>query len=368
MVLRILFCGGGTAGHVTPALAIAESILEKRPDAEIMFVGREGGEENKMIERRAFALKTINIHGFTRKFNFDNVRNLLTVAEALKKSKAIIKDFSPDVVVGTGGYVSWPVVKSAQKLNIPTVIHESNACPGLVTKLLARKCQRVLLNLRGTEKEFRKQGNLKIVGNPVREEFLSLSKSEARRRLGISNKEFLIVSFGGSGGARIMNDSAIALMRSHSANNKNIRHIHGCGNKYQKELKNEFSEFFRGKNGCIIKAYIDDMPTVIRAADVVISRCGAMTLAELSAVGVASILVPSPNVTNNHQYKNAKHISDSGAAILIEEENLSERALLDAVRRLENDIQYRRALCDGIRGFYVEGSAEFIRDEIFSLI
>ncbi len=366
--MRILFCGGGTAGHVTPALAIAEAILEKHPRAEIMFVGRAGGEENKMIERRAFPLKTVRINGFTRSLNLDNIKNLFTVARALKKSKTIIKEFSPDVVVGTGGYVTWPVVRAAQGLRIPTVIHEANACPGLVTKLLMPKCERVLLNLQGSEKEFRKQENIRIVGNPVREEFLSLSKSEARRRLGISNKEFLIVSFGGSGGARKMNSSAIALMRSHSANNKSVRHIHGCGNKYQAELKKEFPEFFKGMNGCIIRPYIDDMPTVLRAADAVISRCGAMTLAELSAVGAASILVPSPNVTNNHQYKNAKHISDNGAAIMIEEKDLSERALLDAVRRLENDIQYRRTLCDGIRSFYVEGAAERIRDEIFSLI
>ena len=366
--MRILFCGGGTAGHITPALAIAEAILGKCPDAEIVFVGREGGEENTMIERRGFMLRTVKIHGFTRDINLDNLKNLFTVAAALKKSKEIIKDFSPDAVVGTGGYVTWPVIKTAQRLNITTVIHEANACPGLVTKLLAPKCDRVLLNLRGTEKEFRKQKNIKIVGNPVREEFLSLTRAEARRRLGISGKEFLIVSFGGSGGARIMNDSAISLMRSHSANNKNVRHIHGCGNKYQKELKKEFPELFIGKNGCVIKPYIDDMPTVIRAADVVISRCGAMTLAELSAVGVASILIPSPNVTNNHPYKNAKHISNSGAAIMIEEKDLSERVLLDAVRKLENDINYRRALCEGIRKFHIEGSAERIGEEIISLI
>ncbi len=366
--MRILFCGGGTAGHITPALAIAESILEKRSDADIMFIGRECGDENRMIERRGFPLKTLSIRGFKRNISIENFQNILAVIEALKKSKKIIREFSPDVVVGTGGYVTWPVIKSAQKLNIPTVIHESNAAPGLVTKLLAPKCDRLLLNLPGTEKEFKKKKNVKIVGNPVRDEFLTLSKADARKRLGISGKEFLIVSFGGSGGARTMNDAAIALMRSHSANNRSIRHIHGCGNKYEKELKRDFPEFFRGKNGCIIKPYIDDMPTVIRAADAVISRCGAMTIAELSAVGVAAILIPSPNVTNNHQYKNAKLISDSGAAIMIEEKDLSERALLDAVTKLENDIHLRRSMCDGIRKFYVEGSEKFIRDEIFSLI
>lgn len=366
--MRILFCGGGTAGHITPALAIAESILEKQPDAEILFVGREGGDENKMIEKYGFEIKTVNIHGFTRSISLDNVKNLFYVASALKKSRAIIKEFSPDVVVGTGGYVTWPVVRGASLLKIPTVIHESNACPGLVTKLLAPKCDRVLLNLIGTEKEFRKRKNIRIVGNPVRDEFLSLTKAEARRRLGVSSKEFLISSFGGSGGARTINDAVIALMKSHSANNKGIRHIHGCGNKYHEELKKEFPEFFKGKCGCIIKPYIDDMPTVIRASDAVISRCGAMTLSELSAVGAASILIPSPNVTNNHQYKNAKLMADSGAAIMIEEKELTERTLLDAVRKIENDVHLRNKLCEKIHKFYVADSATLIRDEIFSLL
>lgn len=366
--MKILFCGGGTAGHVTPAVAIAESILEMHSDAQILFVGRENGNENRIIEKRGFPLKTIKIHGFSRSLSFENLKNLFTAMEALKKSKAIIKQFAPDAVVGTGGYVTWPVVKSAQVMNIPTVIHESNACPGLVTKLLAPKCDKVLLNLKGAEAEFKNRKNIKTVGNPVRREFLTLSRKAARKKLGISENEFLIVSFGGSGGSEKLNEAVIALMRSHSSKMKNIRHIHGCGNKYEKDLKHSFPELFREKGGCIIKPYIDDMPTLIKAADTVISRCGAMTLAELSAAGIASILIPSPNVTNNHQYKNAKHIADSGAAILIEEKDLSERSLLDAVRKLENDMCKRREMSEKIKSFYVADSERLIAEEILSLI
>ena len=366
--MKILFCGGGTAGHIAPAVAIADYILQKHYDADVLFIGRENGNENRMIENRGFALKTINLRGFDRSISFDNFKNLFAVIESMKKSKAIIKDFSPDVVVGTGGYITWPVIKAAQKMSIPTVIHESNASPGLVTKLLAPKCDKLLLNLKGAENEFKKLKNVKIVGNPVRKEFLTLSRKAARKKLGVSEKEFLIVSFGGSGGSKILNQSVIALMNSHCLKNKNIRHVHGCGNKYENELRKSFPELFRGKDGCIIKPYIDDIPTLISGADAVISRCGAMTLAELSAVGVPSILIPSPNVTNNHQYKNAKHIADSGAAILIEEMNLSERTLLDAIRKLENDNQLRAEMSQKIKMFYVENSEAIIAEEILSLI
>lgn len=366
--MNILFCGGGTAGHITPALAIAEEIKERHPKADIMFVGREKGEENRMIEKNGYALATVNIGGFKRSFSIDNVKNVFTAIEALRKSKKIIKEFSPDVVVGTGGYVCWPVIKAAEKLKIPTVIHESNACPGLVTKLLAPKCDRVLLNFPGAEKELRRCKNVKIVGNPIRREFLTLTKSAARKKLGISQKAFLIVSFGGSGGSKKMNDTVISLMKSHSAKNKHIIHVHGCGNKYQAELKKDYPEFFKGEDGCIITPYIDDMPTLIKAADTVISRCGAMTIAELSAVGVASILIPSPNVTNNHQFKNAKLISERKAAIMIEEKDLCERALLDAIRLIENNVLLRKNMCEKIREFYVENSEKIIADEIFSLI
>ena len=366
--MNILFCGGGTAGHVTPALAIADEIKERHPNAAIMFVGRENGDENRMIEKSGYTLETVNVSGIKRSLSIDNVKNIFTAIEAIGKSKKIIQNFSPDAVVGTGGYVCWPVIKAAAKMKIPTVIHESNACPGLVTKLLAPKCDKVLLNFSVAKNELKRCKNVKTVGNPIRREFLTLTKSAARKKLGISQKSFLIVSFGGSGGSMKINDAVISLMSSHSAKNKHIIHVHGCGNKYHTELKKDYPQFFKGKDGCIITPYIDDMPTLIRAADAVISRCGAMTISELSAFGVASILIPSPNVTNNHQLKNAKLISERKAAIMIEEKDLSERTLLDAVRLIENNATLREGMCRRIRAFFVEDSEKIIADEILSII
>lgn len=366
--MNLIFCGGGTAGHVTPAIAIAEEILQKVPDAKILFVGREGGEENQIVKKRGFELKTIKIFGFERKLSLKNLRNVKTALSALRKARAIIKEFSPNAVIGTGGYVCWPMLKAAQSMGIPTVIHESNAAPGLTTKILAKKCDRVLLNLHGSEKEFKKQDNVRIVGNPVRKEFLTQDKIRARKKLGLSEKEFFIFSFGGSGGAKKLNDSVIELMESHSLKNKNIRHVHACGRKYYSEIKKIFPERIREKQGCVIKPYIDDMATMIKAADVVISRAGAMAITEISASGAAAILVPSPNVTNNHQYKNAKLMCDAGAAMMIEEKDLSERSLSDALKKLENDVQLCNKMRAKIKKFYICDSGEKIADEILGLI
>ncbi len=365
--MRVIFSGGGTAGHVTPAIAIAEALIEKEKNCEILFIGREGGEENKAVEDRGFPIETLRIKGFERKINFTNIKNVFVAINALNKAKSIIKDFSPDVVIGTGGYVCWPVLKSAAKLGIPTVIHESNASPGLVTKLLAPKCSRVLLNLKGSEKEFRRKDNIRIVGNPVREDFFSLNKGTARKKLGIKKNEFLICSFGGSGGAEKLNEIMIELMYSHSTKNKRLKHVHSAGKRYFDEIKKAHPELTRGYNGCLIKPYIDDMPSYILAADIVISRCGAMTLAELSAAGSVAILIPSPNVTNNHQYKNALLATENSAAVMIEEKNLNLRRILDEIKRLESDSATRKTLSENMTLLCNRNSKNDIADEIINL-
>ena len=366
--MRILICGGGTAGHVTPGVAIAEHVRSSHPTASILFVGREGGAENSLITKSGFQMKTVKIKGFERRINFKNFKALLLSAASLKKAKEIIKEFSPDVVVGTGGYVTWPIIKAAQGLKIPTVIHESNACPGLVTKLLAKRCTRVLLNLSGSEKEFKKRENIRIVGNPVREDFIAANRDTSRKRLGISKKELLIASFGGSGGAERLNETVIEVMKNHSSKNKSIKHIHSCGRRYFPEIKEKHPELISGKEGCIIKPYIEDMATLISAADVVISRCGAMTIGEICAIGTAAILIPSPNVTNNHQYKNARLICDSNAAIMIEEKHLTPSSLTSVLNELEAMPKKRKEMADKIREFYVKNSSETIVREILSLI
>lgn len=365
--MRIIFCGGGTAGHVTPAIAIAKYIEKTFKGSDILFIGRDGGMENQAITNAGFQLKTIKIKGLQRKINLSNIKNVCLAIGALKHARKIIKDFSPDVVMGTGGYVCWPVIRSAQKLKIPTAIHESNACPGIVTKLLAPKCKRVFLGISGAEKEFGSRENIIISGNPVREEFKTTDRDTARKRLGIGKGDFLISSFGGSGGSEKINEIIGKVMLEHSSKHRNIRHIHSCGNKYFEDMKKSFPTLTSQKDGCRIIPYIDDMPSVICASDIVISRCGAMTLTEICASGAAAILVPSPNVTNNHQYKNAKLICDSGAALLMEENRLTKEELIKALISLERDYKSRKTISEKIKLFHKENAEKIIADELIGL-
>ena len=365
--MRIVFCGGGTAGHISPAIAIAEELMKDK-NTEILFIGREGGGENEAVIRRGYNIKTITIEGFERRLNFDNIKRLFLAEKAIRTSRRYLKDFSADIVVGTGGYVCWPVIKAAQRLNIPTVIHESNASPGLVSRLLSRKCDLVLLNLEGAKSRFKYKDNIRVVGNPISEDFSKTTRHAARKKIGISDSKLVISSFGGSGGSKALNDVIIDIMNSHSSKNKNIIHIHSSGKKYFEEIKKLYPEYTSDKSRCVIKPYIKDMPALLAASDIIITRCGAMTLTEISAAGVPAIMIPSPNVTGNHQYENAKLFAEGGAGIIIEEKDLSERTLLDALRHLENTPKERKVMGEKMREFYKENAREIIVKEIKSQI
>ena len=358
--MRAILAGGGTTGHVTPGIAIAEAILAHEPDSEILFIGRDGGDENGIIKQRGFELKTIRISGFSRKITPKNISGAFYAATALAGSHKIIKSFAPDVVIGTGGYVCWPVLRAAQMTRIPTVLHESNAVPGLSTRMLAPKCTRVLLNFPGSENELKRVDNTAIVGNPILSSLTQGTREMARRRLGVGGSDFMILSFGGSGGAEIINKHAIALMQNYCMRVGRIRHVHATGRKYYATIKGAYPTLAKGSSGCIIYPFIEDMSTYMRAADIVICRAGAMTLSEVASAGVVPILIPSPNVTDNHQYKNGKLFVDKGAALMIEECELNDRTLIDAVRYLENNPQLRTKMREQLKGFSTENSREVI--------
>lgn len=365
--MRILFTGGGTVGHVSPAIAIAEYIRAKNKDAEILFVGREGGEENRVIEKHGFNLKTLKIQGIERKICLENVRRIKNAIKAKKAAKEILTQFKPDAVIGTGGYVSWPTVSAAIKMKIPTAMHESNAIAGFATKLLSKKCTRVFLGFNGSEKEFKKKDNLTVSGNPVSDKFIYTDRREARKSLGIRDNEILISSFGGSGGSSRINNAVMNLMKKNCKRENRIVHIHISGKKYFDELTGRYEKFLKENRNCNVEAFTDNMPELLSASDIVISRCGAMTLSEISAVGVSAILIPSPNVTNNHQFKNAELLSNSGAAIMICEEEIDQK-LEDAVLMLVKDYKRRKELAKRIKSFHKINSAEIICSEIEKMI
>ena len=343
--MKILFAGGGTAGHVTPAIAIAEIIKKKYPSAECIFAGRSGGDENGSIVNEGYKLYTLDVEGASRSLSPKNLRVLFKLFRAIRNARRLIKSIRPDVIIGTGGYVSLPVIISGYRLGVPTLMHESNAYPGLVTRKIGKKCDAVMLGMEEARAHLTYTDNVVAVGNPTRSKFNTLKKTEARQKLGIKKGELLIVSFGGSGGAEKINDIIIEVMRSHTAKNNMIRHIHATGKRSYPKSEEYAPELCRGKNGAKLVPYIDNMPELLSAADISITRSGAMTLAELGCVDCAPILIPSPNVAANHQYMNAAAIERRGGAILIEEKALTAELLISRLKILEADPKARERMC-----------------------
>lgn len=363
--MRVMLCGGGTAGHINPAISVAEELKRSHPDSEILFIGREGGRENELVKNQGFSIKTIRIQGLRRSLSPKNLKSLVYALKAKRTAKELIREFNPDVILGTGGYVCWPVISAGNELNVKTAIHESNVSPGLTTKLLSKKTDLVLLNQKETADFLDKKVKKKVVGNPIRADFSKFSRTSARRRLGIKENELLIVSFGGSIGSEKMNDVILKVMKDYSAKETDVKHIHSTGRRYYSQIKE--CSFRSERNGCRVLPYIEDMPIWLSAADIAICRCGAVTLSEICAAGVASILIPSPNVTDNHQYKNAAYLSRRGGAILIEEKNLTPESLINALKELKSDKNERKNKAKISKSFSTPKAATEVVNQLFLL-
>lgn len=334
--MHILFAGGGTAGHINPALAIAGYIREKHPDAHISYIGTPDKLEARLVPEKGYNFRTISVAGFQRKLSIENIgKNISALGKALTSSitaRKILKEIQPDVVVGTGGYVSGPVLREAAKLGIKTTIHEQNAFPGVTTKMLAPNVNAVMLAMPEAEKYLKLKKKPYITGNPVRSELLKITREEARAKLGIDEDVPMLLSFGGSLGAMRINQAVSGLIKWHNGTNK-FYHIHGTG-------KSGYGDFVDGlkdidlSDKIDVREYISDMDVCMAAADLIICRAGAITLSELLACGKPAILIPSPYVAENHQYHNAMTLKRIGAAEIIEEKDLSDDKLIRVVSNL----------------------------------
>ena len=370
--MKILLAGGGTAGHINPALAIASAIRKHAPDTEILFAGTPDGMEARLIAKAGYPFTPIQVKGFWRGFAPEDIlHNLKTVRYMLtspRTARRIIKDFGPDVVVGTGGYVSGPVVFMAQRMGIPTLIHEQNAFPGITTKSLAKHADVVCLAVEEAESRLEIGGKTVITGNPVRESILRKSKEEARRELGLDDK-VCILSFGGSLGAIAINRIAADLMQWHQDTDE-VNHIHGYG-----QLGAEVFPKMLADRGVDLashpridaRQYIDNMDTCLAAADLVICRSGAITLSEIQAAGKASILIPSPTVSENHQYFNALVLRDHDAALVVEEKDYDKDSFVATVRDLVADPERIRTLSANAASMAVLDTGDRIYREIAAL-
>ena len=339
--MKVLFAGGGTAGHINPALAIAGYVRERQPEAEILYIGAKGGMEERLVPQAGFEFRGITVQGFRRKVSLGALKdNFVTVKKAIsagKAAKKIIREFQPDVCIGTGGYVSGPVIRAAAKMGIPTLIHEQNAYPGITNKMLSKMVTRVMLAMPAAKEHFKGNCHFVETGNPVRGEILKQDKEAARKQLGLDGRP-VILSFGGSLGAEIINRS-LADVIARSACDGKYQHIHAYGQygKWFPDLLKEKGADLEHAKNLDIREYINDMPVCLAAADLVIARAGAITLSEIQVKGKPSILIPSPNVAENHQYHNAMALVNQNAAVMIEEKDLTPEKLTEEIDRLASD-------------------------------
>lgn len=344
-MLRVLLAGGGTAGHINPALAIAEIIKSHHPDAEFCFAGNPKKLEAKLIPQNGYRFEPIMVEGFQRKINAENIKRnfkaLYYLCSTGKQAKRIIKDFKPDLVIGTGGYVSGPIVRKAAQMGIKTAIHEANAFAGVTTKLLSKKVDRIMLTVKETKNlDQSVMSKVVVTGLPVRKAFEEKSRVDAKTELGFSENEICIMSSGGSLGSQVLNENIARLLKWYQDNNIKVNHVHSYGTyeEYSDYVEKLEEQGVNVKNNprLIIKEYIN-MPLCMAAADLVITRCGASTLAELEAVGRGAILIPSPMVAENHQYHNGMVLQNAGAGFVFEEKDLDENTIINKVSELISD-------------------------------
>lgn len=374
--MKVLFACGGTAGHINPGLSIAAVLRERCPDAEIRFAGNPDGMEARLVPKAGFDFVPFKAMGIQRRLTpyniYRNVKSVCLLMTAEPRAKKVIRAFAPDLVVGTGGYVSGPILLMAARMGIPTATHEQNAFPGVTTKLLSKQVDKVLLAVEKAREYLPKEAAERCVvtGNPVRPEILLERRAEARRKCGVPEGKLCILSFGGSLGAQRVNEAVADVMAWHTKEGK-IHHIHATGQygtQLLPRLLTQRGVAWEGNPNLDIREYIDDMPACLAAADLVICRAGASTLSELTAAGRASVLIPSPNVAENHQYHNAMVLQNAGAAVVVEEKDLTGAGLVKLVRELTGDPARLGQLGENARKIAAPRAVEQIADELLALL
>ena len=373
--MKIVFTCGGTAGHVNPALALAGLIKERKPDSEILFVGAHRGIEKQLIESAGWPFRAVEISSFHRslapkeiKHNLISLRNLL---RSPGEAKALLKEFPASLVVGTGGYASYPMIRAAASLGIPAAVHESNAIPGLTTRLLENHADLIMVGFEECRKNYRHPDKVLVTGTPVRGDFFRLTRKQAKQKLGMDDGRPLIVSFFGSLGAAEMNRETARFLALEARNGLPFHHVHGAGaigcQRMGGYLRDEKVDLSRTPE-LEVREYIQNMSELMRAADLVICRAGASTISELTALGVPAVIIPSPNVTHNHQESNARVLADAGGAVMILEKDSSGQRLYDTACDILHDEARRKAMSAAMSSLGTIDAAEKILDAVMALV
>ena len=345
--MNVIFTCGGTGGYINPAIAVDNIWMERHPDSNILFIGADGGMEEQLVPKAGFQLKTLPGGGLSRSLSFagikKNVKVMYNLVSSVNRCKKIIKDFGADIVVGTGGYASFPALMAAGLLKIPSCVHESNAVPGLTTRMVERWADKMLFCFPQSARYYKDQSKVQVVGMPVRSEFIQNEKKACREELGLDSRPVILSTFG-SLGAKAMNEMTAELMAMEKEAGYPFQHIHGVGSfgwEWMPKLVEE--KGVQDNDAIFLKEYIYNMPTIMTAADIVISRAGASTCNEIAAAGIPCILIPSPNVTANHQEKNARALEEQGAAAVILEADCSAEKVMQTIcELLENREAYNK--------------------------
>ena len=371
--MRFVFTCGGTAGHINPAIAIANEMRRRDPNCKVLFIGAVRHMEEKLVPQAGYELRTLPGSGLSRKKSLaglkQNIHAVNCVLQAVSACKKIFREFQPDVVIGTGGYASFPALYAGSKMGIPTCVHESNAVPGVTTKMIANRASRVLVAFEESVKYYDHPEKVEVVGMPVQEGFLYGDKKAAREKLGLGDKPVVLSAFG-SLGAKHMNEIMAELMCLEKEAGYPFHHIHatgGFGWEWMPELLRKDGLDLPHTSSIDMREYIYDMPVEMAAADIVISRSGAATCNEIAVSGTPSILIPSPNVTNNHQERNARVLSDKNAAVTIVEKDCTAQVLFDEIGRLLADPERRENMSKTLKTMARVDSTQRICDIVEEL-
>lgn len=326
-MMKIVVSGGGTGGHIYPALAFIKEVQKQEKNVEFLYIGTEKGLEKEIVNREQIPFRAIDISGFKRKFTLENLKTIHRFIKSVSVSKKWLQHFQADVVIGTGGYVCGPVVYAASKLGIPTIIHEQNSLPGVTNKFLARYADKVAISFEESKKYF-PEDKVVLTGNPRAQEVIGVDGERGRAALNLKKDLKTVLIFGGSRGARPINESVLSILSEFA--NKPYQVVYVTGEVHYGQIIDQLKQKQPPEN-VIIKPFIHNMPEVLAAVDLIVSRAGATTLAEITALGLPSILIPSPYVTANHQEINARSLSDKKAAVLLLEKDLTGQKLLTSI-------------------------------------
>ena len=371
--MNVIFTCGGTGGHINPGIAVANILKERCPDSNILFVGGEGGMEEELVPQAGYRIEALPCsslrRGLSPKAVVHNIKGVGYVLSALMKSRKLIRSFKPDVILGTGGYASFPALYMGSRMGIPTCVHEANAVPGLATRLVANRVDQVLVTFAESAGHYKEQDKVRTVGMPVRREFIYTNRKAARKALGLDDRPVIISAFG-SLGAREMNKTMADFLKLEQDDGTPFQHIHATGSfgwRWMPDLVKEKGVDLANSSGLDMREYIYNMPQLMAAADLIISRAGSSSCNEIAAAGIPCILIPSPNVTDNHQEKNARILEDRGGCVVVLESECTGKRLYEETKALLSDRPRWERMRQALLAGAIPNSAEQICDTIIKL-